>query len=75
MNAVISPDRTPTTTYGDTAMTMTSPAHAMAYAHISDLLRTAAQQRRLDRGGRRRFSRTPASARPSMQATMVAPRT
>jgi hypothetical protein len=37
-------------------MTITSPDHALAYAHICDLMRTAAQHRRLMTRPRRRFA-------------------
>ena len=43
-------------------MTMTSPAHAMAYAHISELLRTAAASRRTAPRVRRRPLRSAAAA-------------
>jgi hypothetical protein len=42
-------------------MTMTSPTHALAYAHICDLLRTAATERRAPRRQPRHLVRSAAA--------------
>ena len=43
-------------------MTMTSPEHALAYAHICDLMRTAARDRQVARPPRRRSLRSAGAA-------------
>jgi hypothetical protein len=46
---------------GALVLTMASPTHALAFGHVDDLMRTAANERRIPRRRSRRVVRTAAT--------------